>query len=162
MPIYLPCFRVHDLINLSLTVCTVSLWIILTPCDPWRALYWALPKKTVFSFYHGNGVLPIIHLMCGGFDQPLVVAGQKKKIWSMSRLSIFWLSLCLKCPVIWSYHSLALALSHWKINKLLVAYPPPPPSLLTTPQWISLPWFLWLPFCSNYISWSYGCIVFLW
>lgn len=48
----------------------------------------------------------------------------EKSILLVSELSILWLSLCLKRPVIWSYHSLALALSHWKINKLLVAYPP--------------------------------------
>ncbi len=48
----------------------------------------------------------------------------RKQTLSVSKLSILWLLLCLKCPVIWSYHSLALALSHWKIDKLLVAYPP--------------------------------------
>lgn len=98
---------------------------LLIPCDPWRPLYWALPEKDAFSFYNDNWVLLII-CMCDGLDQPLVVAGQKNKSCQCLSSASSWLSLCLKCPVIWSYHSLALALSHWKINKLLVAYPSPP------------------------------------
>ena len=56
----------------------------------------------------------------------VVVVGQKKKEKSCPRWDLASSKFCSASTVTWSYHSLALALSHWKIDKLLVAYPPAP------------------------------------
>lgn len=104
--------------------------------------------------------------------------------WSLFECVMGWISLCLllgrkiNLASVWAQHPLTVALP--QVSRYLIlsqfgfgivtledqqtsgCIPPSPlPSLLTTPQWMSSPWFSWSPFCSSYISWSYGCFVYI-
>lgn len=81
---------------------------------------WAFTEKDLHSFY--SDFLHYLWLVGSASG----CCWAEKHIFLVRKLNYLWLLLSLKCPVIWSYQRLASALSHWKIKKLLVAYPPSP------------------------------------